>query len=115
MLLSALVTCISSLVWYCCRSNISHTNSPVAGRSLEYYQEFYSEERPALGFVSWKVIDALQLDHIYTAPYFLGLALLLGLSLVACSSTQQLPMVKAARRWRQAPGFVSIQVTLLIA
>lgn len=45
-------------------------------------------------------IDALQLDRIYTAPYYLALLALLAASLAACSTTTQWPMVKVAQRWR---------------
>ena len=72
------------------------------GQSIAFYAERYPEEAPALGFLSYKVIKALQLDHIYTAPYFLGLIALLFSSLVACSVTTQWPMFKVARRWRFA-------------
>ncbi len=42
----------------------------------------------------------LQLDHIYSADYFLLLLGLLGASLAACTATNQWPAVKVARRWR---------------
>ena len=41
-----------------------------------------------------------QLDHIYSADYFLLLLGLLGASLAACTATNQWPAVKVARRWR---------------
>lgn len=41
-----------------------------------------------------------QLDHIYSADYFLLLLALLGASLAACTATNQWPAVKVARRWR---------------
>ncbi|KAJ7299550.1 hypothetical protein O6H91_Y209800 [Diphasiastrum complanatum] len=69
------------------------------GESTEFYMQSYSEENPVLGFLTWRWILGLSLDHIYTAPYFLGLLILLAASLMACTSTRQLPMVKVARRW----------------
>ncbi|XP_002977026.2 cytochrome c biogenesis protein CCS1, chloroplastic [Selaginella moellendorffii] len=65
----------------------------------EFYFKAYPEDHPFLGIFSWKVILALNFDHIYTAPYFLGLLALLAASLVACTSTRQVPLVKVARRW----------------
>ena len=51
------------------------------------------------GFVDYHLIELLQWDHIYTAPYFLALLALLGASLAACTSTRQWPMVRVARRY----------------
>ena len=68
-------------------------------KGLEWYQENYPDgAQNILGFLTWRWILALQLDHIYTASYFLGLMALLGASLAACTSTRQVPMVKVARR-----------------
>jgi hypothetical protein len=53
-----------------------------------------------LGFLTGRIVVALQLDHIYTAEYFLLLLALLGASLTACTITNQWPAVKVARRWR---------------
>jgi cytochrome c biogenesis protein len=69
------------------------------GESPEYYFQNYSDGKPVLGFLTWQWVLGLSFDHIYTAPYFLGLLLLLAFSLVACTSSRQLPMVKVARRW----------------
>lgn len=68
-------------------------------KGLEWYQENYPDgAQNVLGFLTWRWILALQLDHIYTASYFLALMALLGASLAACTSTRQVPMVKVARR-----------------
>jgi cytochrome c biogenesis protein ResB len=48
--------------------------------------------------LNFRLIWALQWDHIYTANYFLALMALLAASLAACSTTRQWPMVKVARR-----------------
>lgn len=72
-------------------------------KSVQFYQDAYpSGANKVLGFLTYHWIYALQWDHIYTAPYFLGLMALLGASLAACTSTRQLPMVRVARRWRFA-------------
>ena len=49
-------------------------------------------------WLNFRLIWALQFDHIYTANYFLALMALLAASLAACSTTRQWPMVKVARR-----------------
>ena len=41
-----------------------------------------------LGFLTYDWIFTLQLDRIYTAPYFLALMALLAASLAACTSTR---------------------------
>ena len=51
-----------------------------------------------LGCIDWRLIYLLQLDHVYTATYFLALLGLLGASLWACTLTRQLPAVRVARR-----------------
>jgi hypothetical protein len=75
----------------------------VALQTYEWYVANYPDgPRKILGFLDYHALFALQLDHIYTSTYFLGVTTLLAASLVACSKTQQLPMVKMARRWRFA-------------
>lgn len=64
--------------------------------------EFYVQNYPESDLLNFRLIWALQWDHIYTANYFLGLMALLAASLAACSTTRQWPMVKVARRWRMA-------------
>ncbi|PSC68118.1 cytochrome c biogenesis [Micractinium conductrix] len=71
------------------------------GEPYAYYAENYPEEgKKVLGFLTGRIIWALQWDHIYSADYFLGLLALLGASLAACTATNQWPAVKVARRWR---------------
>ncbi|KAI7839290.1 hypothetical protein COHA_006988 [Chlorella ohadii] len=71
------------------------------GEPYAYYAENYPEEgQKVLGFLTGRLIWALQLDHIYSADYFLLLLGLLGASLAACTATNQWPAVKVARRWR---------------
>ena len=68
-------------------------------KPVQFYLDSYPDgAHKVLGFLTYRWIFALQFDHIYTAPYFLGLMALLGASLAACTSTRQLPMVKLARR-----------------
>jgi cytochrome c biogenesis protein len=76
-------------------------------KPLEFYAQNYPDEGPrVLGFLTYGLIDALQLDRIYSAPYFLALMALLAASLAACTTTTQWPMVRVAQRWRfrAAPG-----------
>jgi cytochrome c biogenesis protein len=70
------------------------------GQGLAYYQANYPEDPALFGFLTWKVLLALGLDHVYRTPWFLTLLVLLGTSLTACSFTHQLPALKAARQWK---------------
>ncbi|TVQ19093.1 MAG: cytochrome c biogenesis protein [Leptolyngbya sp. DLM2.Bin15] len=70
------------------------------GESLSFYQANYPEDPALFGFLSWKVLLTLGLDHVYRTWWFLALLILLGSSLTACTFTRQLPSLKAAQTWR---------------
>lgn len=70
------------------------------GKSLVFYQQNYPEAPALFGFLSWKVILNLGLNHVYSTWWFLSLLVLFGSSLTACTFTRQLPALKAARRWK---------------
>jgi cytochrome c biogenesis protein len=70
------------------------------GQSLPFYQANYPEDPALFGFLSWKVILTLGLDHVYRTWWFLALLILFGTSLTACTFTRQFPALKAARKWR---------------
>ncbi|AFZ45519.1 ResB family protein [Halothece sp. PCC 7418] len=70
------------------------------GQSVSFYQNNYPESPAVLGFLSWKVIVAVGLDHVYTTWWFVSILVLFGSSLTACTFTRQLPTLKLARRWQ---------------
>ena len=70
------------------------------GESLNFYQQNYPESPALYGFLSWKVILAWGLNHVYSTWWYLSLLILFGSSLTACTFTRQLPALKAARRWK---------------
>ncbi len=70
------------------------------GQSLAFYQANYPEDPALFGFLSWKVILFIGLDHVYRTFWFLSLLVLFGSSLTACTFTRQFPALKAARRWK---------------
>lgn len=70
------------------------------GQSIAFYQENYPENPALFGFLTWKVVIILGLDHVYRTWWFLALLILFGTSLTACTFTRQLPSLKAARRWK---------------
>lgn len=70
------------------------------GQSLDFYQANYPEDPALFGFLSWKVLLTLGLDHVYRTWWFLSILILFGSSLTACTFTRQFPALKAARRWQ---------------
>ncbi|KAF5443981.1 hypothetical protein F2P56_036491 [Juglans regia] len=69
------------------------------GEAPGFYFQKFPEESPVLGFFTWRWILTLGFDHMYSSPIFLGTLALLGASLMACTYTTQIPLVKIARRW----------------
>lgn len=70
------------------------------GQSVAFYQANYPEHPAVFGFLSWKVVLTLGLDHVYRTWWFLALLILFGTSLTACTFTRQFPALKAARKWK---------------
>jgi len=70
------------------------------GETPAFYQANYPEHPALFGFLSWKVIQVVGLDHVYRTWWFLSLLILFGTSLTACTFTRQLPALKAAQRWK---------------
>ncbi|XAR59518.1 hypothetical protein NMG60_11015379 [Bertholletia excelsa] len=69
------------------------------GEAPDFYFQKYPEENPVLGFFTWRWILTLGFDHMFSSPLFLALLALLAASLMACTYTTQIPLVKVARRW----------------
>ena len=70
------------------------------GQSPAFYQSNYPEHPALFGFLTWKVIQVVGLDHVYRTWWFLALLILFGSSLTACTFTRQFPALSAARRWK---------------
>ncbi|MDV3002386.1 MAG: Cytochrome c biogenesis protein CcsB [Chroococcopsis gigantea SAG 12.99] len=70
------------------------------GESLSFYQANYPENPALFGFLSWKVILGLGLNHVYSTSWYLSLLVLFGTSLTACTFTRQFPALKAANSWK---------------
>ena len=69
------------------------------GQTLDFYRENYPEHPALFGFLSYKIILAIGLDHVYGSWWFLTLLILFGTSLTACTFNRQLPILKASKRW----------------
>jgi len=70
------------------------------GQLPAFYQSNYPEHPALFGFLTWKVIQVVGLDHVYRTWWFLSLLVLFGTSLTACTFTRQLPALKAAQKWK---------------
>ncbi|MEL6438546.1 MAG: cytochrome c biogenesis protein [Cyanobacteria bacterium J06621_8] len=68
--------------------------------TLTFYQQNYPEFPALYGFLTWKVILAWGLNHVYSTWWYLSLLILFGASLTACTFTRQLPALKTANRWK---------------
>lgn len=68
------------------------------GEAPSYYFEKFPEDNPVFGFITWRWILTPGFDHMFSSPVFLGLLALLAASLMACTYTTQIPIVKVARR-----------------
>ena len=58
---------------------------------IEFYKENYSQSKPIYGFITYKWILGLGLDHLYATPWFFGLLLILAICLTSCTITRQFP------------------------
>ena len=58
---------------------------------IEFYKQNYSEVKPIYGFLTYKWILGLGLDHLYSTPWFFGLLAILGSCLISCTITRQFP------------------------
>lgn len=67
--------------------------------TIDFYKEKYPITHPIYGFISSKLIGNLGLDHIYKAYWFLGLLILLCVSLISCTITQQLPIFLNSKKY----------------
>ena len=62
------------------------------------YHQLY-DATPWLGVLRGDAVLSLQLDHVYSSGWFLGLLAWLALSLLLCSWRRQWPALRAALRW----------------
>jgi cytochrome c biogenesis protein len=70
------------------------------GQSAAFYQANYPEHPALFGFLTWKVLLTLGLDHVYRTWWFLSLLILFGSSLTACTFKRQLPALRwFSRTW----------------
>ncbi|MEY4801953.1 MAG: hypothetical protein RLZZ274_684 [Cyanobacteriota bacterium] len=64
----------------------------------DLYHRLY-DPQPWIGLLNGDGVLALQLDHVYSSGWFLGLLAWLALALLLCSWRRQWPALQAALRW----------------
>lgn len=70
------------------------------GKDINFYKLNYPNAEPLFGFINAKFIFLFNLDHIYTAWWFIIIILLFVISLFSCTLIRQLPSLKFSRLWR---------------
>jgi len=64
-----------------------------------FYEENYPLNKPIYGFLTWKTILFLGLDHVYINWWFLFLLVILGISLITCTFTRQFPLFSNSKEY----------------
>ena len=77
-------------------------------QSVAYYQFTYPEDRPLFFLFTWKSVLGLGLDHLYSNYLFFLILFLFFLSLIMCTFSTQLPILRQARRWKFLYNKVSL-------
>ena len=67
--------------------------------NISFYEENYPLNKPIYGFITWKTILFLGLDHVYINWWFLFLLILLGISLISCTFTRQFPLFSNSKEY----------------
>lgn len=68
-------------------------------QSLNYYKLHYPLNNPPMFIFTWKRILWFGLDHMYSTSWFLALLILFFFSLLLCTFSTQLPVLKYSRQW----------------
>ena len=66
-------------------------------QSIETYKINYPLSKKIFGFLSWDIIIKFGFDHVYKTWWFITLISIFGLSLLLCTTLQQVPSLKISR------------------
>jgi len=66
---------------------------------LSFYEENYPLNKPIYGFINFKLIINLGLDHVYQTWWFLLLLITLGICLISCTMTRQFPLLITSKEY----------------
>jgi cytochrome c biogenesis protein len=67
--------------------------------NISFYQENYPIDKPIYGFITYKTILFLGLDHVYVNWWFLLLLVILSISLIGCTITRQFPLLNNSKEY----------------
>jgi cytochrome c biogenesis protein len=76
-----------------------------------FYEENYPLDKPIYGFITYKLILFLGLDHVYITWWFLTLLIILGISLIGCTITRQFPLLQNSKEYffrKQEKSFLNL-------
>nr|YP_007878136.1 c-type cytochrome biogenesis protein [Calliarthron tuberculosum]AGA63747.1 c-type cytochrome biogenesis protein [Calliarthron tuberculosum] len=76
-------------------------------KPIDFYKLNYPENKLLL--LNWKNIFAFGLNHLYSNYWFFCILCLFFLSLILCTFSTQLPVLKHARRWKFLYNKLSIE------
>lgn len=68
-------------------------------QALDYYKANYPGSSLRFFSITWQHIIAFGLNHVYSTYWFFVILFLFFLSLLLCTFSTQLPLLKSARRW----------------
>nr|ARO91080.1 cytochrome c biogenesis protein [Flintiella sanguinaria] len=66
-------------------------------KTIEFYKINYPINENSMNFFSWKFIKILGLDHIFQTWWFISLLIFFSSSLIICTLSRQLPILKISR------------------
>lgn len=69
-------------------------------KPLQFYQQNYSEASSISKILSWKTIIFLGIDHLYSTWWFILLLIIFSMSLISCTISRQIPILRLARKWQ---------------
>ncbi|BAQ64166.1 cytochrome c biogenesis protein [Geminocystis sp. NIES-3709] len=83
------------IAFFSISGTVIEQNQPV-----NFYQENYPENPALFGFLTWQLLLLIGLNHVYTTWWYLGILVLFGSSLIACTFRRQLPALKTTQIWQ---------------
>lgn len=78
-------------------------------QTLAFYKDNYPETKPMFGFLTWKLVINLGLDHLYSNFGFIFLLFVFTVSLITCTFTTQVPSLKKFRLWQFLAKFKQLK------
>lgn len=78
-------------------------------QTLVFYKDNYPETNPMFGFLTWKLVINLGLDHLYSNFGFIFLLFIFTVSLITCTFTTQVPSLKKFRLWQFLAKFKQLK------